>query len=264
MNSTLSLPQSMMLRTTFNVLGVKVDAVTMSAAIARIEHWIAQRDCTRYVTLTNVHAVMEARSHREFQAILNEAAMVCPDGRPLVWIGNKSGAQVEQVCGPELMRSFLGATARRGYSHYFYGGSPRVVERLASSVRQLYPRTRVAGYYSPPYRPLTPAERNSIIAAINEAQPDVLWVGLGCPKQERWMYENSPLLTVPVVLGVGQAFDIHAGVLAEAPQWMRCHGLEWLFRLLSEPKRLCRRYLVTNTGFVYALARSYCGMDLKR
>jgi N-acetylglucosaminyldiphosphoundecaprenol N-acetyl-beta-D-mannosaminyltransferase len=206
------------------------------------------------VTFTNVHAVMEARRDEVFRQVLNRADMVCPDGMPLVWLDHWRGGNTERVCGPDFLIEFFRRTEASGYTHFFYGAAPAVVEQLAASLQRRFPGGRIAGFYSPPYRALTVDEDEAVIKMINSAAPDVLWIGLGCPKQERWMWEHRESIRTPVMLGVGQAFDIHAGALGQAPRWMRNHGLEWLFRLCSEPGRLWKRYLVTNTDFLLALA----------
>ena len=239
---------------TFDVLGVRVHAVQIPGMIGDMERWIAQRQSGRYVTLTNVHAIMEAHSDPDFRQVLNQAAAVCPDGMPLVWLGRSLGFPLERrVYGPDVLADFCRATQHRGYSHFFYGGAPGVPEQLAHALTAKFPGVRVAGYYSPPFRPCSPEEKTEIARMINDAAPDVLWVGLGCPKQEFWMHEHSTLLRVPIMLGVGQAFDIYAGNLKQAPKWMREHGFEWLFRLFLEPRRLWKRYLVYNTRFVAAV-----------
>ncbi|HYG98199.1 MAG TPA: WecB/TagA/CpsF family glycosyltransferase [Terriglobales bacterium] len=245
------------LRETFDVLGVGVDAVQMEGAIARIERWIAERSRARMVTLTNVHAVMQAHEDEEFREVLNSADMVCPDGMPLIWVAKSRGlAMKRRVCGPELMLEFCRRTHEKGYSHYFYGGAEGVAELLAKRLKERFAGMRIAGWFSPPFRPLTREEDAEVVARINESRADVLWVGLGCPKQERWMKEHRESLQVGVMLGVGQAFDIHAGTLKQAPKWMRESGLEWMFRLGSEPRRLWKRYLRTNSKFLISLVLS--------
>jgi N-acetylglucosaminyldiphosphoundecaprenol N-acetyl-beta-D-mannosaminyltransferase len=236
----------------------------MEDAIAQIESWVAHRERTHYVTFTNVHAVMQARSDESFKRVLEEADMVCPDGRPLVWVGRQSGASLDQVCGPDMMIEFIRATQTKPYSHFFYGGSPAVVEKLASELAERFPEVKIGGWYSPPFRDLTVDEEASVVRMINDISPDVLWVGLGCPKQERWMYKFRKRLTATVLLGVGQAFDIHAGTLRQSPRWFREHGLEWLFRFCLEPRRLWRRYLFYNTGFVCRLFMSSSDSMLRK
>ena len=239
----------------FWVLGVSIDAIQISDAIARIEQWIAGRRECHYLTLTNVHVVMEAHRDAGFKAVLNQASMVCPDGMPLVWLGRLRGHREMQrrVYGPDLMWNFLSTTAGRGYRHFFYGGAPGVPEKMVAKFRRSFP-VQVAGMYSPPFRPLSDAEDADVVRMINDAAADVLWVGLGCPKQEWWMYKHRDRLNVPVMLGVGQAFNLHAGSVTPAPSWMREHGLEWLFRLCLEPRRLWRRYLIYNSQFLSLIA----------
>lgn len=242
-------------RETFDILGVQVDSISLGTAIRRIEHWIEENMRTHIVTFTNVHAVMESRHDPEFRDILNGADMVCPDGMPLVWVDRMRGGSTEHVCGPDLMLAFLEETNSRGFRHYFYGGSPEVVKKLAANLSERFAGICVAGLYSPPYRELTRDEDEHIIKMINKANPDVVWVGLGCPKQERWLQAHRGRLQAPVVLGVGQAFDLYAGTLRASPRWMRDNGLEWAFRFCREPKRLWRRYLLSNPAFLLALAR---------
>ena len=241
---------------TFDVLGVRVDAVQIPQMIRRLEQWIAEGPRGRYVTLTNVHAIMEAQGEPAFRQVLNGAASVCPDGMPLVWMGRRAGyVMPRRVYGPDLLWDFCRATERQGYSHFFYGGGPGIARRLAAELKARFPGVRVAGCYSPPFRPLPAEEDGAVVRMINAAAPDLLWVGLGCPKQEFWMHEHAGRLRVPVMLGVGQAFDIYAGSLRQAPRWMREHGLEWLFRLCREPRRLGKRYVLYNSWFVAAAAR---------
>jgi N-acetylglucosaminyldiphosphoundecaprenol N-acetyl-beta-D-mannosaminyltransferase len=244
-------------------LGVTVDAVQISTAIARMESWLEEFNDSnltssssfeyrsKVVTLTNVHAVIAARNNPVVAEALAHADMVCPDGMPLVWVGRRQGFSLpQQVSGPELMKQFCESSAASGHTHYFLGGAPGVATSLASKLLQRNPNLRVAGIYSPPFRVPSPQEDQELIDRINAAKPDVLWVALGCPKQEVWVQAHRDRLRVGVMLGVGQAFDIHAGRLKQAPYWMRSNGLEWLYRLFREPNRLWKRYLLTNSQFI--------------
>jgi N-acetylglucosaminyldiphosphoundecaprenol N-acetyl-beta-D-mannosaminyltransferase len=248
----------------FDVLGVRINSISFKVAIECIQSWLKNRTRTRIVTFTNVHAVMGARRDESFRQVLNQADMVCPDGMPLVWLDHLGGGNTERVCGPDFMAEFFRQTEGNGYKHFFYGGAPAVVERLAATMQSRFPGARIAGFYSPPYRALTAEEDEAVVRMINSAAPDLLWVGLGCPKQERWMSAHREAIHSVVMLGVGQAFDIHGNALAHAPRWMRDHGLEWMFRLCSEPKRLWKRYLVTNTGFVLALVPGLFSRIMRR
>jgi N-acetylglucosaminyldiphosphoundecaprenol N-acetyl-beta-D-mannosaminyltransferase len=228
----------------FHVLGVRVDAVQTADAVSRVQEFIEQGRTGCYVAVTGMHGVAEARQDPHFREILNRADLVVPDGMPLVWLGRRHGHSLRRrVAGSELMMEFCEKTGSR-YRHFFYGGAPGVAENLAGILRRRY-QIIVAGTYVPPFRPLTEEEERDVAALIEKAAPDVLWVGLSTPKQEKWMHEHHTKFRVPVMFGVGAAFDINSGRLRRAPGWMRESGLEWLFRLLSEPRRLWRRYLIT-------------------
>jgi len=233
-----------------NILGVGVSALNMTMALEVIEGWIERRE-PHYVCVTGVHGVMESQRDENLRRIHNRAGLVTPDGMPLVWLSRLQGFRhVERVYGPDLMLALCERSAAKGYRHFFYGGAEGVPEQLASVLQKRFPGLQVAGTFSPPFRPLTPEEDDQIIQMINEAAPDIVWVGLSTPKQERWMAEHVGRLTAPVLIGVGAAFDFLTGRKPQAPRWMQRAGLEWLFRLLTEPRRLWRRYLINNPLFV--------------
>lgn len=251
-------------RPRFDVLGVRVDATQIPGMIEDMKRWIEERSGCHAIAVTGMHGVMEAQHDRKFKDMLNSADAVVPDGMPLVWLGRLRGlALPRRVYGPELMITFCKQTAKEGYRHFFYGGAPGVAARLARIFQIECAGLQVAGSYSPPFRTLTPQEDKSIVAKINGAAPDVVWVGLGTPKQEVWMLEHRDKLKAPVVVSVGAAFDIHAGTKAQAPPWMREHGLEWLYRLAQEPNRLWRRYLVYGSEFVFRLCLEWIGAGRK-
>jgi N-acetylglucosaminyldiphosphoundecaprenol N-acetyl-beta-D-mannosaminyltransferase len=228
----------------FRVVGVRVDAVQMPEAVAQIDRWIEKRESGKYVAVTGMHGVAESRQNAGFREILNHAGLVVPDGMPLVWLGRWHGHSLRRrVTGSELMLAFCRETGPRR-RHFFYGGAPGVAEDLARQLHDQFKIT-VAGTYTPPFRPLTEDEELDLALKVKAAAPDIFWVGLSTPKQERWMYDHRQKLDVPVMLGVGAAFDMNSGRLKRAPAWMRESGLEWFYRLLSEPRRLWRRYLVT-------------------
>lgn len=229
----------------FEVLGVRVDAVQMVDALERLRSFIDEEQAmTRYVAVTGMHGVAEAHNDQYIRTVLNAADLVVPDGMPLVWVGRFCGYQLRhRVCGSELMVSFC-QTSGSAYRHFFYGGGPGVAEKLASILHGKY-GIQIAGCYTPPFRPLTAAEEQELATLVEERSPDVFWVGLSTPKQEKWMYEHCNKLKVRLMLGVGAAFDMNSGNLRRAPGWMRRSGLEWLFRLACEPRRLWRRYLIT-------------------
>ncbi len=243
----------------FRVLGVKVNAVQIPQVIAEMERWIADRAACHFIAVTGMHGVTEAQHDGDFKRILNSADLVVPDGMPLVWLGRRHGYTLKRrVYGPELMQTFCRSTSSR-YRHFFYGGMPGVPSLLAATLKRDF-GVQVAGECSPPFRPLTEGEDADVVSTINSSHADILWIGLSTPKQERWMYEHRSRLRIPVVVGVGAAFDLNTGRLRQAPRWMRENGLEWSFRLLMEPRRLWRRYLVYGSQFVCSLALESIGL----
>jgi N-acetylglucosaminyldiphosphoundecaprenol N-acetyl-beta-D-mannosaminyltransferase len=248
----------------FDVLGVGVTAISMSDALRTIEGWIEAR-CPNYVCVTGVHGVMESRSDPELRNIHNRAGMVTPDGMPLVWLGRlKRLNWVERVYGPDLLLEMARLSLRKQYRHFFYGGGGGVAELLAARLCQRFPGLQVAGTYTPPFRALTAAEDEKVVAQINASGADIVWVGLSTPKQERWMAQHVGRLRAPVLIGVGAAFDFHAGLKRQAPRWMQRSGLEWTFRFATEPRRLAGRYLKNNPRFVLLAVAQHLGLDRQR
>lgn len=247
--------------TSYTLLGVRVDPVQIADTIARMEEWIKRREACHVVAVTDMHSIMEAQHDENFKSILARANLVVPDGYPLVWLGRRKGfALPSRVCGPELMTAFCRETASKGYRHFFYGGAPGVAEDLGSRFAAQFPGLVVAGTYCPPFRSLGVEEDREIIETIERSRADIVWVGLGAPKQERWMLEHRTALSVPVLIGVGAAFDFHTGRIPRAPGWMRDHGFEWLFRLGMEPRRLWKRYLILGSQFVILVALELLGI----
>ena len=197
--------------------------------------WVAARQRT-YVCVTSVHGIMESQRQPDLKAIHNSAGMVTPDGMPLVYVSRADGhPDCERVYGPDLMLEICRQSVALGYRHYFFGTTPRTLNRLGNRLCERFPGLQVAGMYSPPFRCVADYERADAVARINESQPDIVWVGLSTPKQERWMAQNRQYLRAPVMLGVGAAFDFHSGTVRQAPGWMQPLCLEWLFRLTVEP-----------------------------
>jgi N-acetylglucosaminyldiphosphoundecaprenol N-acetyl-beta-D-mannosaminyltransferase len=228
----------------FRILGMPVHAVQIPDVISLIQCWIRSGVTGRYIAVTGMHGIAESRSDGEFRGALNSADLVVPDGMPLVWLGRWHRHPLKRRCyGPELMETFCRETGP-AYRHFFYGGAEGTAEALAESLRQRFGIT-VAGIYTPPFRKLTKEELRDVAFHVKQSLADVLWVGLSTPKQEKWMYENREKIPAAVMLGVGAAFDIQSGKTSQAPVWMREHGLEWLYRLFTEPRRLWKRYLVT-------------------
>lgn len=238
-----------------------MDAVQIADVVDQMKEWIRGKKGCHSIAATGMHGIVEAQHDPELKQILNATDLVVPDGMPLVWLGRRRGHSLPQrVYGPDLLLAFCEETQAQGYRHFFYGGEPGVPEQLAGSLKRRFPGIQVAGTFSPPFRPLSPEEDDEIVAMISRAAPDVLWVGLGAPKQERWMHEHRRKLSVPVVVGVGAAFDMISGRRRQAPRWMREHGLEWLFRLCQEPRRLWRRYLIYGTQFVVWIVLETLGL----
>jgi N-acetylglucosaminyldiphosphoundecaprenol N-acetyl-beta-D-mannosaminyltransferase len=242
----------------FKVLGVRVHALQIDDTITHMKQWIAERKRSHYITVTGMHGVAESLDDPGLRDIHNQADLVVPDGKSLVWVGRLRGHTLKRrVYGPELMETFCARTGAE-YRHFFYGGAAGVAGQLAS-VEQERHGIQVAGSYSPPFRPLNTREEQELKDLIDRTKPDILWVGLSTPKQERWMHQHRFTLDVPVMAGVGAAFDLNTGRLVQAPGWMREGGLEWLFRLLAEPRRLWRRYLVQGPRFVWNVLREQFG-----
>jgi len=210
-----------------------------------------------YICACNVHTVMRAREDSELRDALLGASVNVPDGQPLVWAINALGHQLPgRVYGPELMSRTCALAAERGHRLYLYGGRNQgALVQLALNLRHRYPGVKIVGGYSPPHRPLSEEERVAITAEINHSGADIVWAGIGVPKQEKWMAVMRPNLEAPVLVGVGAAFDFHAGLVPQAPVWIQEAGLEWAYRLTHEPRRLWRRYLRYNPRFLGAFAR---------
>lgn len=243
-----------------DVLGVRISAVSLASATKTVMAWISNRE-KRYVAVTGVHGVIEAQDDPQLKRVLNDAGLNVPDGMPMVWLSRLAGhAHVTRVFGPDFMLSVSDALASRGGTAFYYGGAPDVAEELADTLVKSCPGLRTAGVYCPPFRELAPHEEDEIAGRINHARPDIVWVGLSTPKQERWMAGFRPLLEAPVLIGVGAAFDYNTGRIKRAPAWMQKSALEWLFRLLQDPKRLWKRYARNNPLFVYYLLCQKLGL----
>lgn len=239
----------------YPVIDTPIAAVSFDAAVQLLldapatgQRW--------HVHFCTVHSLVEAHDDPGLRDVFAAPdALSAPDGVPLVWVGRARGVKVDRVCGPDLMPALIGRSVAAGSRHFFYGGAPGVADRLATRLSEAAPGLLVVGTHSPPFRPLTPEEDAAEVAMINAARPDYVWVGLGAPKQDLWVASHRSRLEAAVLLAVGAAFDFHSGGLRRAPAWMQARGLEWLFRLYAEPRRLARRYVVTNARFVVLLLR---------
>jgi N-acetylglucosaminyldiphosphoundecaprenol N-acetyl-beta-D-mannosaminyltransferase len=208
-----------------------------------------------------VHLVMVAQENEPTRDAVRDATLVVPDGQPLVWALRSLGHEASRVYGPDLMAKYCERSAKSGTRMYLYGGRNQgALVELALRLRHRFPGLQIVGGYSPPFRPLSDDERDWVVDDINRSKADVVWVGIGQPKQEIWMREFRDALEAPMLIGVGAAFDFHAGLVPQAPAWMQATGLEWLYRLVQEPRRLWRRYARYNPRFVAGFARQYAGM----
>lgn len=238
-----------------DVLGVGISAVTMHEAVEHILGWVSSRQ-HHYVCVTGVHGVMESQADEELRRIHNTSGLTTPDGMPMVWASRAAGFEhVQRVYGPDLMLALCARAEELSLSSFFYGGADGVADLLKRRLTERYPGLKVAGTFTPPFRPLTEEEDAEAVARINDSGAELVWVGLSTPKQEYWMMRHVDRLKANVLLGVGAAFDIHAGVVPQAPLWMQRNGLEWAYRLRTEPKRLWRRYLWNNPRFVSEILR---------
>ena len=238
------------------LLGIPIALIDYERTLDWIDEMVATRE-RGYVCVSNVHALMAAREDPELRAALLRSSINVPDGQPLVWALNLLGHSLrDRVYGPELMARSCARAARSGQRLYLYGGRNQgALVQLALNLRQRYPGIKIVGGYSPPHRPLTDDERDSVAEEINRSGADVVWVGIGVPKQEKWMDTMRDRLDPPVLVGVGAAFDFHAGLVPQAPALLQEAGLEWAYRLRQEPRRLWRRYLRYNPRFVQAFTR---------
>ncbi len=236
------------------VIGSPIDALTWTSAVQRLSDWAMKHE-SRYVCICNAHSVVTARRDPGFAEIVRNADMATPDGAPVAWMMRRAGtADQQRINGPDLMWRYCASAACRNESIYLYGSRPETLDALQRSLVQNFPGLQIAGSYSPPFRELTAEEDAAVVDAINDSGAGIVWVSLGCPKQEKWMAEHRGRIRATMV-GVGAAFDYHAQVIKRAPIWMQDHGLEWLHRLSSEPRRLWQRYLITNSLFVMYAAQ---------
>lgn len=241
-----------------NILGVHISAINMPQALETIAEWIQART-PNYVTVTPAHGVMDGVNDPEIKAIFNASGLTTPDGMAIVWLLKAYGhAHVDRVYGPDLLLAACQYGIERGWTHYFYGGAPDVGEQLVDVLKEKFPGLKVVGIHSPPYRPLTPEEDAAEVEMIQQADPDIVWVGLSTPKQERWMAAHVKKLHVPALIGIGAAFDFISGNKPQAPRWIQRSGFEWLYRLLSEPARLWPRYR-QYPRFVWLVLNQYLG-----
>ncbi len=238
-----------------NILGVEVSAINMGQALATIQEWIDRKD-PHYVCVTPAHSVMDCYRDPSLRRVFNDSGLTTPDGMAIVWLLRLHGCRhVSRVYGPDLMREACRLSVEKGWRHYLYGGEPGVAESLKSTLEAQFKPIQIVGTYSPPFRPLSEDEDRQVVEAINAAKPDIVWVGISSPKQERWMQQQRGKVSASVMVGVGAAFDFLTARKPQAPRWMQRSGLEWLYRFWHEPRRLWPRYSQYPLFVLLALAQ---------
>jgi bacterial polymer biosynthesis proteins, WecB/TagA/CpsF family len=235
---------------TVTILGVEIADINMEWLLDFTDRNLSDLSGD-YICVSNVHTTVKSYGDPAYRAIQNGGILAIPDGGPLSTVGRKRGAkQISRTTGPDFMGEIFKISAEKGYRHFFYGSTPETMEKLLANITERYPGITVAGSYSPPFRQLTDEEDEEVVAMISRANPDFLWVGLGAPKQENWMWTHQGRVQ-GLMIGVGAGFDYFAGNIQRAPAFMQNHNLEWLYRLMQDPKRLFKRYLVTNSKFIW-------------
>jgi N-acetylglucosaminyldiphosphoundecaprenol N-acetyl-beta-D-mannosaminyltransferase len=243
-----------------NVLGIGVHAIDMEGSVSIIRHAV-ETERKGYVCLAGAHGIMEARRNPELQSIFANALLVAPDGMPTVWIGHLQGlSKMQRVFGPDLMIEVIGRKDLSHFRHFLCGGEPGVAEQLRDEMLRRFPWATIAGTYTPPFRPMTMDEEGALSEQIETLRPDIIWVGLSTPKQDRFMARYLPLLETKLMIGVGAAFLFHTGAIQDSPDWVKRAGLQWLHRLLQEPRRLWRRYLINVPTFFLQATLQLCGL----
>lgn len=233
-----------------NILGVDIAAINMNWLLDFTNEYIKDLSGD-YMCVSNVHTTVISYEDKDYCDIQNSGIMAIPDGGPLSSVGKKRGhSNMERTTGPSYMEEILKISEQKGYNHYFYGSTEETLKKLNNKLIELYPNIKIVGMYSPPFRNLTQEEDISIVEMINKTNPDFIWIGLGAPKQEKWMYEHQGKIN-GFMVGVGAAFDYLAGNINRAPEWMQKNNLEWLYRLIQDPKRLFKRYFSTNVKFIW-------------
>jgi len=247
-------------RPTAHVLGVEVDAIDMKGALSHVA--TALRESRKgYVCVAGVHGIIEAQRSPLVAQIYAGSEMTIPDGMPLVWVGRIQGhASMRRVTGPDLMLEIFRRKEFSEVTHFLYGGVEGVADELREKLTEQFPWVRIVGTCTPPFHDLSQAEEKELVARIGELKPDIIWIGIGCPKQELFMSRYLPLLETKLMFGVGAAFDYHTGRIRDCSDWIKQAGLQWLHRLMQDPRRLWRRYLSTNPAFIWHIALQLTGL----
>lgn len=244
-------PEKSELIPSFRLLGVPISIVNKQSTLSTIDDWITAKK-GGYICIRDTHGIIHAQDNSSFLEIHEHALMVTPDGVPIVWFGRLCGHKsLMRVCGPDLVGWLCEYSVERGFRHYFFGGADGVAERMAAKLQLQYSGLKIVGTESPPFRETSAQPDLIACERIRKKMPDIVWVGLGSPKQEHWMHVNSPHVPGAIFIGVGAAFDFHSGTISRAPKFMQQSGLEWLYRLFQEPQRLWRRYIIFGPKFLY-------------
>ncbi len=253
MNPSLSSPAA-------KVLGVSIDPLNMESALSCISNQL-EAGQKGYVCMVGVHGIMEAHRDPRLAAVYAMAKLRLPDGTPTVWVGRSQGhASMRRVTGPDLMLEIFGRKQFAAYKHFFYGGDEHVAEQLRESLSQRFPWARIVGTYTPPFRDLNMEEETELVARLHELKPDILWVGISTPRQEQFMHRYINQFETTLMVGVGAAFDFHTGRIQDAPGWVKHIGMQWMHRLLQDPRRLWKRYLRNNSGFIWHITLQLTGL----
>jgi len=242
------------------VLGISIESTNMELALKRIESDLELRR-KGYICMAGVHGIMEAHRDSRLAAIYAGSSMTLPDGTPTVWVGRWQGCRhMRQVAGPELMLEVFRRKEFADFTHFLYGGEEHVAEQLRERLTSSFPWARIIGTYTPPFRDLSQEEERGLITRVRHLKPDIIWVGISTPKQERFMHRYLHRLDTTLMFGVGAAFDFHTGRIQDAPRWIKRAGVQWLHRLIQEPRRLWKRYLHNNSTFLWHIALQLSGL----
>jgi N-acetylglucosaminyldiphosphoundecaprenol N-acetyl-beta-D-mannosaminyltransferase len=246
-----------------DVLGMKISAIDVERALDLAIDSI-ERGVAGYICFAGVHGVMEAQRDPELLRIFNRATIVAPDGMPMTWVGRLQGYHhMDRVFGPDFLIEMCRISVDRGYRNFLYGGKPGVAEMLRGNLQRRFPGLQISGTYTPPFRALNPDEVVELVAQIKQTKPHILWIGLSTPKQEHFMAQFTGRLEVPLMAGVGAAFDYHTGAIRDCSNWIKRAGLQWLHRLAQDPRRLWKRYLINNPAFLWQIVLQLAGARLR-
>ncbi len=238
----------------FQILNTQVSALVPEQLLTIVAEWI-KKNSKHYINVFTVDSILKCVDSPKLAKIANNSSLTIPDGMPLVFLGKKAGLTVERCYGPDIMLQIMQDGLKRGYKHFFYGCTDEVLDQLEKNIHQKFDGIKIVGKIAPPFRLLTEIEETEYVKTINESKADIVWVGIGTPKQDYWISEFRAKLNASILIAVGAAFNFHAGNVKQAPRWMMKSGLEWLFRLCAEPRRLWKRYIIGNPRFILLIIK---------